>query len=666
MMRCMSRISLEAGDDHVERLAHEKDPLRAVLELIWNGLDADADHVRVTLERNESEGVDGVVVVDDGHGIPPEAVESSFRWIGNSWKRATRRTPGKNRPVHGRFGQGRLRAWALGTSIEWDTVAESTDGRRFRSRVRGEVGDRNHLDHAQPVETNDPTGTTFRATGRQGIDRLATDAAQESLAMALAPHLMANAGIEVVYDGSRLDPARNITHDTGYHPLPWTFRDIEHNAQVRIIEWAKAEKDALHLCDADGVPVDDAEAPPVTNFRYSAYVLWDDMPQHPGEWILAKLDQDSLVGGLLTAVEAFVEDHFEHRRAEQRREIVQTWIERRTYPYEGQPGSDEEEVERAAFDVVATAIQRHIPKTRKQQKLALGLLRESLQQRPSDVGELLDQFLGLPAEERAALDRLLKRTSLSRLISATTNVTNRLEFLRALELMVFDPEANQVVKEREHLHKILESELWVFGEQYNQMLSERGLTAALGRHLELLGKDRTDKTVVRRLDGSTGRLDLLLSAAATEYDRNRHLVVELKAPGLVVDLPEADQVDSYAAAVVQDARFADSNTEWDFWLVTGEMSPRLRQRATQKDRPRGLLFEPDLPGAPHAKVRVWAHTWGEIIEDAKRRLSYFQDQLQSDPSFEEARDYLRRNHGDVIPQSLLTAEPDSPDGEPAT
>lgn len=652
----MASIPLEAGDDHVERLAHEKDALRAVLELIWNGLDADADHVTVTLERNEGEGVDGVIVADDGDGIPPESIESAFRWIGNSWKRSARHTPGKNRLIHGRFGQGRIRAWALGTHIEWDTVADSTDGKRFRTKVRGDVGDRNHLDRTQSVETDAPIGTTFRAAGRQGIDRLGTEQAEEFMAIALAPHLMANEVIEVVYDGTRLDPARNITHDTDYQPLSWTHGSTVHNSQVRIIEWAKAEKNALHLCDADGVPVDDAEAPHVTHFRYSAYVLWDQMVQHAGEWMIARLDEDSLVGGLLAAVETFIDDHFQQRRAEKRREVVQRWVESKTYPYEGEPATEAEVVERAAFDVVATSIQRHIPKVKKQQKLALGLLRESLQQRPSDVGELLDQFLGLPAEERAELDRLLKRTSLSRLISATTNVTNRLEFLRALELMVFDPQANQLVKEREHLHKILESELWVFGEQYNQMLSERGLTATLDRHLKILGEGRSDKEAVRRLDGSSGRLDLLLSAAATEYDRNRHLVVELKAPGLIVDIAEGDQVDSYAAAVVNDARFADTSTEWDFWLVTGEMGGRLRQRANQKDRPRGLLYEPDLKDAPHAKVRVWVRTWGEIIDDAKRRLSYFQDQLQHDPSFDEARDYLRRNHGNVIPEALLATD----------
>lgn len=651
----MARIPLEAGDDHVERLAHEKDPLRAVLELIWNGLDADADRVTVTLERNEGGGVSGVVVTDDGDGISPESVESSFRWIGNSWKRTTRRTIRKSRPIHGRFGQGRIRAWALGTTIEWATVAVSTDGTRYLTKVRGDVSDRNHLEASHPIVTKEATGTTFRAVGREGVDRLVTEQASEFLAMALAPHLMANEEIVVVYDGDRVDPSQNICADTGYQQLTWTHGSEHFDAQIRIIEWIKAERSALHFCDPEGVAVDDAEAPSITNFRYSAYVLWDQMPKHSGEWMIAKLEPEgSVVGGLLIAVEEFIDSHFEQRRAEKRRDVVRTWVDNKTYPYGGEPTTEEETVERAAFDVVATSIQRHIPKSRKQQKLALGLLRESLQQRPDDVGELLDQFLGLAPEERAELDRLLKRTSLSRLISATANVTNRLEFLRALELMVFDPETNNLVKEREHLHKILESELWIFGEEYNQMLSERGLTAALDRHLEVLGEGRSDKSVVRRLDGTLGRLDLLLSAAATEFDRNRHLVVELKSPGLVVDGKETDQIESYAAAVAADPRFADTSTQWDFWLVTGDMSERVKQKANQKDRPRGLLFEPDIPNAPAVRVRVWVRTWAEIIEDIRRRLAYFQDQLQHDPSFEEARDYLRRNHANVIPEGLLT------------
>lgn len=51
------RIDLEAGADHVEALAHERNPVQAVIELVWNSLDAEAHYVSVNLLRNEAGGV---------------------------------------------------------------------------------------------------------------------------------------------------------------------------------------------------------------------------------------------------------------------------------------------------------------------------------------------------------------------------------------------------------------------------------------------------------------------------------------------------------------------------------------------------------------------------------------------------------------------------------
>lgn len=649
----MARISLEAGNDLVERLAHENDPVKAVVELVWNSLDADAHSVSVALHRNEGDGVIGVEVSDDGHGMAPEELSSAFRWVGNSWKRMAGRSKGEQRPLHGRFGQGRLRAFALGTQVEWVTVADSIDGKRLRSVVRSSVNARNDFDVLNSVGTDEGTGTRFVASGRDALDRLDTDKARDRITATFAPYLLARDGVEILYDGSRIRPRDVIDLDTHYD-LDWEHEGVTRQAKLRIIEWKAGDERAVHLCDSEGVPVDALDTAPAADFQYSAYVMWDEMPEHHNEWILAKLESTpSVLGMLLAEVDRVLDEHFEARRAQRRRELVEEWKDGNVYPYQGEPGTEEEKVERATFDVVATSIRRHIPSGKKQKKLTLGLLRESLQQRPSDVSALLDEYIGLPADEKEQLERLLTRTSLSRVIQASSNVTNRLEFLRALELMVFDPETNKMVGERDHLHKILESELWVFGEQYNLMVSERGLTAALDRHRELLDEPRTDKTPVKLLDGRSGRLDLLLSVAATEHDRNRHLVVELKAPKIPAGLKELAQIKAYAMAVAKDPRFASGTTEWDFWLVTGEIDDVVRQEANQRGRERGLVFEPDLPDAPGAKVRVWVRDWGQIIDDAKRRLDYFQKSLQHDPSLDDARDYLRRNHGDVIPEGLL-------------
>ncbi|QHN36864.1 ATP-binding protein [Gordonia pseudamarae] len=651
----MKTYSLEAGDDHVQKLAHENDPVKAVIELVWNSLDADAHRVDVILHRSQTDVVVGVEVNDDGHGMAPEEISAAFRFVGNSWKRTALRSRDESRPLHGKFGQGRLRAFALGTKVTWDTVGDSTDGKRLRSVVTARSGDRNHVEVSDAVETDADTGTKFAAEGKEAIDPLDKDAAAERLGTTLAPYLIAHDSVEVVYDGQRILPAENIARDTEL-PLEWEHGGTVRHAKLRVIEWKKPAGREIHLCDASSVVVDTLDSAPGPDFSYSAYLLWDEMPEHQGQWPLAKMESTpTVLGTTLAELDQVLADYLDARRDERRRELVDEWKTAKVYPYKGEPVSTEEEVERAAFDVVATSINRYIPKEgKRKQRLTLGLLKDSLQQRPGDVTELLDQYVGLPAEEREHLDRLLNSTGLSRVIRASTDVTNRLEFLAALQLMVFDPEKHKLVGEREHLHKILERELWVFGEQYNFMVSERGLTAALDRHRELLGMDRSDRTPVKRLDGSVGRLDLLLSAVATEHDRNRHLVVELKAPRVRAGQTELNQIESYAMAVASDARFADATTEWDFWLVTSEVDSVVRQKSNQRGWERGLAFAPDdLPEAPGATVRVWVRTWGQIIDEAKHRLDYFQKSLQHDPSLDEAKEYLRRQHSDVIPEGLI-------------
>lgn len=651
----MTHYQLEAGATLVDGLTRSHDPVGAVLELVWNSLDADAHRVVVTLHRNEADGVIGVSVTDDGHGISPEGVRTYFKRVGDSWKRGARVTQGEQRPLHGQAGQGRLRAFALGNDITWSTVADDPAGKRVRSVVRAKSTSKDGFDCSESAAKDQDTGTVFEATGLDTLSRLDTDKAFERLSRELAPYLMAHPSVEVRYNSRVVDPAAEIEHDDTL-PLTWRHHDQHLEAELRVIEWRVGTHRTLLLCDQAGVPVDQPDVRmPAPDFTYTAYVLWADMPLHRNEWMITDLESEaSALGGLLASVLKALGEHFEGRRDERRRHQIAEWKQRDTYPYVGQPVTDEEKIERAAFDVVATSIRRHIPsKTMQQERLTLGLLRDALQQRPTHVSDLLGQFLDLPEDEREQLERLLKHTGLSRVIRASTSVANRLEFIAALELMVYDPEANKLVGERDHLHKILSNELWVFGEQYNQMISERGLSAVLDRHLEILGDVRTDQSGVKKLDGTSGRVDLLLSSAASEHDRNRHLVVELKAPKVTATEKELSQIKSYAKAVVADARFANSATVWDFWLVTADLNDDARQEATQRDRPRGLVFEPDMRSAPDTKVRVWVRTWSEIIEDCRRRLAFFQERLQRDPSIDEAREYLTRVHGDVIPEGIF-------------
>ncbi|WP_176739774.1 ATP-binding protein [Micromonospora aurantiaca (nom. illeg.)] len=654
----MRRLHLEAASDHVERLAKEHDPLGGVKELIWNALDSDATRVSIEIGTSDLGGVDRVIVRDNGLGITPEAAVTAFEQIGGSWKKRTERTLGLGRRMHGAAGQGRLRGFALGEHIRWTTVADGIDGRQ-RIDITASANSRNDFEISAPIKTTEETGTVFAAWGKQSqkLNQLLADSAIGRVNAEFATYLTVYSDIELIYNHQLVDPQSAIHRDERY---PITFKagdgTIEH-AVLRVVEWTMKTTRELHLCDADGMTIDIAnvgiQAP---NFDFTAYVLWDKMPDHQGEYLLLE-GTESDIFSLITSARDRLREHFKDRSREQRREVIDKWKADGTYPYKDEPQSDAERVERDTFDIVATTVHRHMPKPAKHQKVTLALIREAVKHQPENVHQILDEVFRLNNEDKAELGRLLNRTTLSSMIKASSSVSDRLDFLAALSHMVFDPEVRRVVKERSQIHKILENETWIFGDHYSLLVSDQALDRVLERHLSFLERADRAPEPVRREDGSIGIVDLMLSRARREHDRRQHLIVELKAPHVTAGPKEVEQIKGYAQAVAFDPQFGDVRTEWDFWLVTAKMTPVVKMEANQKDRKPGCILDYASDGAA---IRVWVKSWSEIIEDCRGRLQYFREHLEHDPTVEHALTYLREHHLEYLPASLRLPEQRDP------
>ena len=108
---------VDVKEDHLRRLVRK--PLAGVIELIWNALDADASEVRVSFSEGALGGIADVRVTDDGTGMSPEFTVEVFRLLGGSWKARAVRSPG-NRPLHGRSGEGRWKAFGIGPHVRWE------------------------------------------------------------------------------------------------------------------------------------------------------------------------------------------------------------------------------------------------------------------------------------------------------------------------------------------------------------------------------------------------------------------------------------------------------------------------------------------------------------------------------------------------------------------
>jgi hypothetical protein len=465
-----------------------------------------------------------------------------------------------------------------------------------------------------------------------------------------APLLLNDQSLAITYDGSALDPSQEVVNDTA-SPLPFGENE-ENEAFLRIIEWRSGKHRAVSFGpDADHFPFESSGTAFENQFTYSAYVTWDKL----GIDELAALGLGDMapdaVGELWTAAREAIREHFNARRRERRREQVEHWKETGVYPYKSEPANETERAERAVFDVVSGTLVPHISKTKKQAQLTLELLRDAIRHDPGKLTTILHEVVALNDADRDTLTKLLSETTLSAIIRSANVVASRHKFLVALEHLLFDPDDSGKVGERDHLHKVLEHELWVFGESYHLMSTERSLTELLRNHLKLDGLPTKDIETVRRWDGKTGRTDLHLAAKNKEHDRIRHLVVELKAPGITASRKELDQVEDYANAILSTAAFTGDRTSWDLILVVTDYDDLVRRRIKGDDFEIGLFFDPQKEqGRP--LVRAHVRRWRDVIDENKRRLEFMTNALEHDPSITEGLQYVRMEYEDLLPEEL--------------
>jgi len=130
------RLKMKPRSDFIKRLA-QAPTLNAIEELIWNAFDERAKTVEISLEVNELEAVNRIVIRDDGQSLPYENAAEAFENLGSSNK--TCRTLEKGEHLHGRRGEGRNKALSLGHNVEW-RFTYLKDGKRFTYKVIGTAG----------------------------------------------------------------------------------------------------------------------------------------------------------------------------------------------------------------------------------------------------------------------------------------------------------------------------------------------------------------------------------------------------------------------------------------------------------------------------------------------------------------------------------------------
>lgn len=648
------QIPVLTTNDYLQRITSATAET-SIAELIWNALDADACNVSVN--KSDIFGSEKITVSDDGSGINPTLAEQAFSKLGESWKKFATRTE-KGRGIHGQKGVGRYKAFALGNAIDWKSTFKNSETQEFMNYEISILAD-----NLKNVSLSTPTASNKNLTGtiveifdltQKGIGADLSKLT-ENLTITFANYLFTYPSVNIYINGTKINPESEIE---AQESIPLNIPELKGNHKIKILFWKQLKNKDIYICKQDGAVLDIYQNKKLKSlgFSFSAYIcssLVDELNAYADVSTL-EMEKDGKGKVLLEKAIQEINNCLKNKKHQEQLDRIERWKKEGIYPYEQEETSAIYQIEQDVFDIIATNVEDNLPKFQQidtnTRKFTFKLLAQALKDNPMAIQKILNEVLALEPKDQEVLAELLEKTTLASIIKSAKIVADRLNFLMGLEELLFEPNNKKSLLERDQLHKILESESWIFGEQYHLTGSEQGLNKVLDKHIKMLGNrsdiDATNSVVI---DGkSSGRVDLMLHKKIEVRDGEfDYLVVELKRPSQKINQEIINQIESYAVAVSEDERFETDKCNWTFIAISNEFEKMAYKKANQVGIPKGRIYA-------EGKVTVFIMTWAEVISNAKVRLKLYREQLNYAADDESSRKYLEQIHSEYLPDTYLS------------
>jgi len=248
------------------------------------------------------------------------------------------------------------------------------------------------------------------------------------------------------------------------------------------------------------------------------------------------------------------------------------------------------------------------------------------------VEEVFAKVAGLSEANMQKFHQLLQQTELENIIAFSSAVAAKLEFIDFLYELTYGDVAG-VLLERSQLHKIIERELWLFGEAYNgcpHLWSDK----KIGNILEELRNkylryqpSKEDENLIQDVEGLDNITDLFfLNEKVLDNEDREIMVVELKSPRCAIGKKELQQIDEYAFTVENYPGLPRENTRYKFILVSSRLTPYTKSKMKSSREKYKVPFLYDRKAEKN--IEVWVVEWAELIELNKRKLGYLSSKLE--------------------------------------
>ena len=656
-------------------LTKYKDTFQAFCELINNSIQANSKNISIDIKyinsATNSSPIDRIVLRDDGYGVPYNEFDERILEIG---------TTVKNRGQ----GIGRFGALQIGELMHIETVGYDEKKKKY-SKTKFSL-DSTDLKDAQLQETVFKVDFEY-FTGKKKPyyqvviekpyhskaekipkrNKISPHFTQPNIKQAIFenyPYQIFNNKVRFKINGEEVKREDFVVGKPSKKTVPYTNKsgdDHEINFYFYNIKSSLNKVKVFFQTDNAGLKSVAHE------YTYSSDWFTPDL----GTWFIyldspfldsdlfRNLDLETLgeeeIKKLKIAVKETINEFFKakNKRFEK---FINNLESDQYYPYrEEKPPSKSQEI---LFKKVAYIIEdehKLIQKDEKVRNFLYPLLNKAIEN--GNIEFIFSEVLKLSDKNIEKFKLLLDKTDLEDVVHFASIVADKLEFLDFLHELTYG-EISDYVKERSQLHKIVEDQLWLFGENYNgtpNLWSDK----KIGKILKDIRSNffkyeptKEDENLIEIPEdkGLNDITDLFFfNEKITDNDEREIMVVELKSPKCAISEKEIAQINRYAFTLEQESSLPANKVKYKLLLISSKLTKYAKsqvksRRETFPDHP--FLFDKKTD----KNIEVYVMEWSELIEQNKRKLGYLSSKLNvKDRS---VKNKFEKEYADLIDEKI--------------
>ncbi|ELB2280592.1 ATP-binding protein [Vibrio alginolyticus] len=660
----MTEKRLSASNSGVRNKFNRVSKAKAFAEYIWNSLDSGATNVEINVRSDqELNQILDITITDNGSGIEMKGDISPFDKFEESSKKNT------NDPlIKGKHGRGRLSFFKFCSSASWISKHKNND-RYIEIKITDGSLDRFIINQ---VDNNDslsfPTGTrvTFNELN------LTIDEFNKSFVSYLESHVTwickVKKNIKLTVNGHELHQAE-IINESNFE------RDISSdNVQFDVIAWKNAienESPHLYFCDLDNNVITKKKYKAKNSFNCSCVISskWFSQFHSNDDAVLtSKVDLSS---EKFQAILKCATDSLDEKYLELKKSAIDELIDE--YEREGIISKSQKsplsrfkteqlkDAIRVIFQADATVFTELANK--KQKTILVKLIDRIVNSDdPDSLFEVLDGVISLSDSDMKILSNTLEKVTMTNIVRTIKQLEDRLHALDLFEKLL---ENKNDTYEVAHIQKIVESNMWIFGEEFNVLTTEEDkFDRALRKYLkfkdeslDLIDDIENEDYHPKHYDKYSidhqhkqKEMDIFASQKMPMYDQGeayfKNIIVELKRPSVKLTDKELQQIKNYMNVVNAEENFDTTKDQWDFVLVGNQIStnPQKSFNINMDFKNSKVHGKPGLAG-DYGNMRVWVKEWSQIIGDYKLRYNHIIKSLNRkyDEVLEDNPDNLTQN-----------------------